>query len=92
MGGTNQKERTYPIGNSATHRGDHGDTTSVPKANHLLGYCLRGHEHACDVDFKHGVAVFGGVFQSWGLLLDTRGSNEAVHATLFIGDSLDHTV
>jgi hypothetical protein len=83
---------TYPIDNSATHRGDQSDTTSVPKANHLLGHCLRGHEHTGDVDFEHGVAVFGGILQCRGLLLDTRGSNETVHAAFLVGDALDHAV
>lgn len=83
---------TYPIGNSATHRGDHGDATSISKANHLFGHGLGCHEHSRDVDLEHSVAVLGGVLERWGLLLDTGGGNETIHAALLIGDSLDNTV
>jgi hypothetical protein len=83
---------TYAIGNGTAHRGDHSDTTSVSKANHLLSHSLGGHEHSRDVDFEHGVAVLGRVLERWGLLLNTRCGNKTIHAALFIGDGLDHTV
>lgn len=83
---------TYPIGNGATHTGDHGDTTAVPKANHLLGHSLSGHEHARDINLEHGVAVFGRVLERRGLLLDTGGSNQTIHPALCVGDALDDVV
>lgn len=83
---------TYPIGNCAAHAGDHGNATSVTKANHLLGHSLRGHEHTRHVDLEHGVAVLGRVLQSWSFLLDTRRSHQAVHAALSVGDGFDHAV
>lgn len=83
---------TYPIGDSATHTGDHGDATAVPKANHLLGHGLSGHKHTRDINFEHCVAVLGRILERRGLLLDTSGSNQAVHAALCVGDSLDDAV
>lgn len=83
---------TYPIGNGTTHRGDHGNAATVAKANHLLGDCLRSHEDTGHVDLEHGVAVFGRVLQSWGLLLDASGGNQAVHTAFSVGDGLDDTV
>ena len=83
---------TYPIGNGATHTGDHGDATAVAKANHLLGHGLRGHEHARDVDLEHGVAVLGRVLERRGLLLDPGGGHQAIHAALGVGNALDAAV
>lgn len=50
---------TYPIRNGPTHASDHGNTTSVAEANHLLRHRLRGHEHTRHINIKHGVAVLG---------------------------------
>lgn len=83
---------TYPIGDRATHTGDHGDATSISKTNHLLGHSLGSHEHARDVDFEHGVAVLGRVLQSRGLLLDTGSRDQAIHATFGVGDVVDDAV
>lgn len=83
---------TYPIGNGATHRGDHGNATSVTEANHLLGHCLGSHEYTSDIHFEHGVAVLGRVLQSTCFLLDTGGGHQTIHAAFGVGDGFDDAV
>lgn len=84
--GREDRHSTYLISNSPAHASNHNNAPPIPESNHLLGDRLRSHEYASHVDLHHGVGVLGRVLQCGRLLLDARGGDEAVHASLDIGD------
>lgn len=92
MRGMQCGERTYPVGNRATHAGDQDNAATLAKADHLLGRRLGRHEHTRDVDLEHSVGILGRVLEGRRLLLDARGRYEAVQAALGVGDLLDDVV
>lgn len=43
-------EKAYLISDSAAHRRNHSYASTITPSDHLLGYCLRCHEGAGNVD------------------------------------------
>lgn len=76
----------YLISNSPAHTSNHNNAPPIPESNHLLRDRLRSHEYASHIDLHHGIGVLGRVLQCRRLLLDTGRGDEAVHASLDIGD------
>lgn len=83
------RQKTYLVSNSPAHTSNHNNAAPIPKSDHLLGDRLRSHEDASHIDLHHGVGVLGRVLQCGRLLLDTGSCDEAVHASLDIGDFFD---
>jgi hypothetical protein len=80
------RQKTYLISDSPAHTSNHNNAPPIPESDHLLGDRLCSHEDASHIDLHHGVGVLGRVLQCGRLLLDTGSRDEAVHASLDIGD------
>lgn len=83
---------TYSVRDRAAHARNHDNTTALTKPNHLFRSGLCRHESARNVDFKHGVRVFGRIVQRWRLLLDAGRGDKAIEAAMRGGDLLDDAV
>lgn len=91
-GGSGWAGRAYAVCYGAGHGGYHGDAAAAAVADHFFGDGLRGHHGARDVDFEHGVGVFGRVLQRGRFLLDACGGDEAVELALRLGNVADDVV
>ena len=55
------KRKIYSVCNGSAHAGDHDDTASVPKPDHLFCYRLSGHENSRDINRKHFASIISAV-------------------------------
>lgn len=52
---------THSVRDGSAHAGDHDDTASISKSNHLLRDCLRRHKDARHIHGEHCVRVFSSI-------------------------------
>lgn len=85
-------EKTYPIRDTPTHTRNHHNTPPISKPYHLLRHRLRTHEHTRDIHLKHAIRILGSVVQRRGFLLDSSCGDQAIEASLGVGNLLHNRV
>ena len=81
-----------PVGDASAHAGNHADAAGLLEADHLASCGLGSHEAAGDVDAQDPFAVLGGMVETRRFEIDASGSDEAVKATLVVGNALHDPV
>jgi hypothetical protein len=86
------KEDTDSVGNSPTHTSNQHHAPTLFKPHHLPCNRLRRHKHTCNIDAHHSIAVLPTILQRWCFLLNSRCSDQSIHASMFICYVLDYLI